>query len=177
MRSRQQQPATRGRPRCPQPILFQPRNPPAVAQRRPRIPHARKPKQRWRDSRSAHPKRPLRPDLSLEPPRGYPVSSSLSPVGDEPSCLTSNCSSTGDLRSSICDSGLFRQFAIPAATPSAQRQYVELPLDTPLSIEVGHDGIIGRRVSLCSGPIPSPENTVAQGIVGFNFLSHPSASF
>lgn len=64
--------------------------------------------------------------------------------------------------------GLFHQFTIGNAVPSSS--YVELPLDSPLSLEVGDDGIIGRRVSISSTTDSGPEVLLAEGIVGFNFL-------
>ncbi|KAJ4263033.1 hypothetical protein NW762_006646 [Fusarium torreyae] len=49
--------------------------------------------------------------------------------------------------------------------------FVELPLQGPLSLGVGGDGIIGRRVSLYSRLASGQDKIVAEGIVGFNFLS------
>lgn len=74
-------------------------------------------------------------------------------------------STTGDLRCQQTDCGLFRHFSLPVSNIPR-----DVALDAPLDIGVGGDGIIGRRVSLCSGPVASPDNTVAQGIVGFNFV-------
>lgn len=96
--------------------------------------------------------------------RGPPVNaSSLSTMDD-------------DLRSDVSDCGVFRQFALPASPLDATSYYVELSLDTPLTILIGGDGILTRQVSLCSGPIPSPENTIAQGILKINFLRKPQAA-
>lgn len=66
------------------------------------------------------------------------------------------------------DCGLFRQFMLPAARMS--NEYIELPLDLPLSLEVGNSGIIGRRVSLSSRLKSGSEVVIAEGIVGFNFF-------
>ncbi|GAB0134687.1 hypothetical protein EsDP_00003048 [Epichloe bromicola] len=75
---------------------------------------------------------------------------------------------TGDMTKAAGDCGLFRQFTIANAVPSSS--YVELPLDSPLSLEVGDGGIIGRRVSISSTTDSGPEVLLAEGIVGFNFL-------
>jgi hypothetical protein len=83
--------------------------------------------------------------------------------------LTLRHSSSGDLSRRPEDCGTFQQFRFPTATSSFNKEYIELPLDKPLSLEVGNDGIIGRRVSLYSRSAPS--RLVAEGIVGFNFLS------
>lgn len=41
----------------------------------------------------------------------------------------------------------------------------EMPLGAALSLNVGRDGIIGRRVSMMRG-----SELLADGIVGFNFI-------
>ena len=69
-------------------------------------------------------------------------------------------SSIGDLTQSASKCGLFRQFTLPRGSDA----FVELPLDVPLSLQVGGRGIIGRRVSL-----HARSELVAEGIVGFNF--------
>ncbi|KAF5979932.1 hypothetical protein FCOIX_5060 [Fusarium coicis] len=74
----------------------------------------------------------------------------------------------GDLTRNASECGLFRQFSLQT-TPTS-REYVELPLQGPLSLEVGGDGIIGRRVSVYSR-LASGDKIVAEGIVGFNFMS------
>lgn len=81
-------------------------------------------------------------------------------------------SSSGDLTLNASDCGLFRQFVLPASRIS--ENYIELPLDAPLSLEVGNTGIIGRRVSVSSHSESGPEVVIAEGIVGFNFLQQPS---
>jgi hypothetical protein len=81
--------------------------------------------------------------------------------------LTSR-SSSGDLTRNASECGLFRQFSLGA--PSKAHEYVELSLRGPLSLEVGGDGIIGRRVSVYSR-LASGDKIVAEGIVGFNFMS------
>ncbi|KAK9441543.1 hypothetical protein VB005_06184 [Metarhizium brunneum] len=80
--------------------------------------------------------------------------------------------SSGDMTRSAHDCGLFRQFVFPAARLS--NNYVEFPLSSPLSLEVGNGGIIGRRVSVSSRSESGPEVVIAEGIVGFNFLEQPS---
>lgn len=67
--------------------------------------------------------------------------------------------------------GLFRQFSLCRAVTASDDGFVELLLDAPLSLEVGNDGIIGRRVSLYSHSSPGPDMLVAEGVVGFNFHS------
>ncbi|KAF5580023.1 hypothetical protein FPCIR_10853 [Fusarium pseudocircinatum] len=80
--------------------------------------------------------------------------------------------SSGDLTRNASECGLFRQFSLQT-TPTS-REYVELPLQGPLSLEVGGDGIIGRRVSVYSR-LASGDKIVAEGIVGFNFMSQASS--
>lgn len=83
--------------------------------------------------------------------------------------LTSH-SSSGDPRTRIEDCGTFTRFGFPttAKSFSETQAFVELPLSKPLLLEVGNEGIIGRRVSLYAGA--SPSRVVAEGIVGVNFL-------
>ncbi|VUC37372.1 unnamed protein product [Clonostachys rosea] len=78
--------------------------------------------------------------------------------------------SSGDLTRNATDCGLLHQFTIPAKLTSQNGEFYELALDSPLSLAVGNDGIIGRRVSLCSGSRLDRDNIVAEGIVGFNFM-------
>ena len=80
-------------------------------------------------------------------------------------------SASGDLTRRASECGLFRQFALPSTAAAAcDGSFVELPLEAPLSLEVGGGGIIGRRVSLCSRRASGQEFVVAEGIVGFNFM-------
>ena len=83
----------------------------------------------------------------------------------------SHGSTSGDLTRSAQDCGLFRRFALSPRKASADSGFLELSLDEPLSLQVGSDGIIGRRVSLMSGT----DTMVAEGIVGFNFLQPQAA--
>ncbi|OAA51949.1 hypothetical protein NOR_00542 [Metarhizium rileyi] len=80
--------------------------------------------------------------------------------------------SSGDLTKSAHDCGLFRQFVLHASGLS--HPYMELPLSSPLSLEVGNSGIIGRRVSVSSRSDSGPDVIIAEGIVGFNFLEQTS---
>lgn len=77
-------------------------------------------------------------------------------------------SSTGDLTKSVCDSGLFRQFRLPARWLRADT--LEVALDRPVSLMVGGDGIIGRRVSMLGERGLTEETLLADGIVGFNSI-------
>lgn len=83
--------------------------------------------------------------------------------------------SSGDLTRSADACGLFRRFALPASAIAltSHGRFLELSLDEPLSLEVGKDGIIGRRVSLFSGSSLGRDKVIAEGIVGFNFLQKP----
>ncbi|KAI9155143.1 hypothetical protein HJFPF1_07717 [Paramyrothecium foliicola] len=77
---------------------------------------------------------------------------------------------SGDMTRKAGDCGMFRQFVLPSTITVCNDDFVELALDKPLSLAVGNDGIIGRRVSLCSRPSCGTQEVVAEGIVGFNFL-------
>ena len=81
---------------------------------------------------------------------------------------------TGDLTKPLCDSGLMQQFTLARSSSSSssprtttttttKEDGVEMALGEALSLNVGHDGIIGRRVSMRKG-----EELLADGIVGFN---------
>ncbi|KAK4153050.1 hypothetical protein C8A00DRAFT_43987 [Chaetomidium leptoderma] len=80
---------------------------------------------------------------------------------------------TGDLTKPLCDSGLMQQFTLArssssspgSATTTTKEEGVEMALGEALWLNVGHDGIIGRRVSMRKG-----EELLADGIVGFNSL-------
>ncbi|UPL02205.1 hypothetical protein LCI18_013139 [Fusarium solani-melongenae] len=122
-------------------------------------------------------------DLAFHTP-GCPGNSSATHARLTPSdeCDIKNLSdlrvvihSSGDMTRKASDCGLFRQFALPATQPTPRNTFVELPLERPLSLEVGDDGIIGRRVSLYSRLGSGQDKIVAEGIVGFNFLSEASS--
>ena len=81
----------------------------------------------------------------------------------------------GDLTKRANDCGRFRQFPLPPVASCRRSDFTELPLETPLSLEVGNEGIIGRRVSLCSRQSSGPDLVVAEGIVGFNYLAATNA--
>lgn len=87
--------------------------------------------------------------------------------------LLTSRSSIGDMTKAASDCGLFHQFTLPAT--NLRNKYIELPLERPLSLEVGKDGIIGRRVSMFSRRESGPDIVLAEGIVGYNFLEHRSA--
>ncbi|KAL6854496.1 hypothetical protein J3F83DRAFT_754726 [Trichoderma novae-zelandiae] len=78
--------------------------------------------------------------------------------------------SSGDPRTRTEDCGTFEKFGFPttAESFSETQAFVELALSKPLLLEVGSEGIIGRRVSLYAGG--SASRVVAEGIVGVNFL-------
>ncbi|RGP65795.1 hypothetical protein FSPOR_7056 [Fusarium sporotrichioides] len=75
----------------------------------------------------------------------------------------------GDMTRKASECGLFRQFSLQ--TPPNPNDFVESQLQGPLSLEVGGDGIIGRRVSVYSRLATGQNKIVAEGIVGFNFMS------
>ncbi|KAK4234283.1 hypothetical protein C8A03DRAFT_47351 [Achaetomium macrosporum] len=75
---------------------------------------------------------------------------------------------TGDLTKPLSDSGLLRRFILrrPGSGSGGNDDGVEMRLPgEALSLNVGNDGIIGRRVSMMRG-----NEVLADGIVGFNFL-------
>ncbi|KAL2754194.1 hypothetical protein ACRALDRAFT_1076030 [Sodiomyces alcalophilus JCM 7366] len=92
---------------------------------------------------------------------------------------------SGDLTQRPEDCGHFCQisFSRSAASLIEDGQALEIPLCTPISLEVGSEGIIGRRVSLfrnlheeTSSPSPTRlTGAVAEGIVGFNFFQPVSS--
>ncbi|OTB04996.1 hypothetical protein M426DRAFT_320305 [Hypoxylon sp. CI-4A] len=76
---------------------------------------------------------------------------------------------TGDLTQSAIISPFLYKFSM-ARCPSKQQegqeyQPIEVPLSHPMKIEVGGDGIIGRRVTLWSKHAVDP---IAEGIIGYN---------
>ncbi|KZL85830.1 hypothetical protein CI238_05749 [Colletotrichum incanum] len=76
---------------------------------------------------------------------------------------------SGDLTRRPEDCGLFRRIAFSSASVLENGSTVELALQSPISLQVGDDGIIGRRVSVF--PKSEMENACAEGIVGFNFVN------
>ncbi|KAL0932671.1 uncharacterized protein CTRU02_211634 [Colletotrichum truncatum] len=76
---------------------------------------------------------------------------------------------SGDLTRTREDCGLFHRFALSDATVLDDGSILELALQKPISLQVGDDGIIGRRVSILSGA--GMDSAVAEGIVGFNFVN------
>ncbi|ATY64252.1 hypothetical protein A9K55_003832 [Cordyceps militaris] len=75
----------------------------------------------------------------------------------------------GDLTKSASDCGLFRQLRLSARS-SSEAWEEGCPLDTALSLQVGADGIIGRRVSVYGEEADGRSGRVvlAEGIVGYN---------
>jgi hypothetical protein len=69
---------------------------------------------------------------------------------------------TGDLTKPLADAGLMQQFTLRTSNTSTE---TETALGAALSLQVGSDGIIGRRVSMRRGG-----ELLADGIVGFNSL-------
>lgn len=51
---------------------------------------------------------------------------------------------------------------------------MEMMLESPVSLEVGGGGLIGRRISVFSGA--AKKQLLAEGIVGFNFAMPAGAS-
>ena len=77
---------------------------------------------------------------------------------------------TGDLTKPLSDAGLMQQFTLPSSVPSSEGGVeMMMPLGAALSLQVGSDGIIGRRVSMRRG-----EELLADGIVGFNTSFSPA---
>lgn len=92
-------------------------------------------------------------------------------------------SATGDLRQEAQDRDVFRRvdFSVAEAVLDGDMQGVELVLERPISLAVGNDGIIGRRVSAftrrSSSISPSDDVSdgfLAVGIVGINFAPPPA---
>ncbi|KAH8882292.1 hypothetical protein GQ53DRAFT_460056 [Thozetella sp. PMI_491] len=73
---------------------------------------------------------------------------------------------TGDMTKPVQDCGLLHQFRLSRALRQASG--FEMPLDKPLSLEIGGAGILGRRVSMLQDGTPSENRFLADGIVGFN---------
>ncbi|KAI1430820.1 hypothetical protein GGR50DRAFT_690198 [Xylaria sp. CBS 124048] len=95
-------------------------------------------------------------------PSAEPHSSNLA----EP-CLV-KIHETGDLTSSATASPIWASFSLkPAASAPGdeENQPIVVELERPVKIEVGVDGIIGRRVSLWTHRGMGP---VAEGIIGYN---------
>ncbi|KAK4209156.1 hypothetical protein QBC37DRAFT_430773 [Rhypophila decipiens] len=78
---------------------------------------------------------------------------------------------SGDLTKPVSESGLLQQFALPLP-PSHNLELTTTQLETSVSLEVGGDGIIGRRVTIHQG-----RKHLADGIVGFNSAPILPSSF
>ncbi|KAH6641306.1 hypothetical protein F5144DRAFT_618869 [Chaetomium tenue] len=113
----------------------------------------------------------------FQPATAKPTTSCKSPFDDD--SLLVSIHLTGDLTKPLADAGLMQQFTLrspPSSTPSSpinsphddgvpNGYFEETALGAALSLQVGSDGIIGRRVSMRRG-----EELLADGIVGFNSL-------
>ncbi|TLD16477.1 uncharacterized protein PgNI_02139 [Pyricularia grisea] len=82
---------------------------------------------------------------------------------------------SGDFTRCAEDCGLFRSFDFQSAVLVDGGLALEMELPHPMEIQVGDNGIIGRRVSMrrMSGgeSMHSQQLSTAEGIVGFNFLA------
>ncbi|KAI1469490.1 uncharacterized protein F4812DRAFT_423293 [Daldinia caldariorum] len=75
---------------------------------------------------------------------------------------------TGDLTRSAIMSPFLHKFNMArtdSTLQSDQGRSIEVPLTHPMNIEVGGDGIIGRRVTLWLQGAVDP---IAEGIIGYN---------
>ncbi|KAL8302520.1 hypothetical protein RB597_002739 [Gaeumannomyces tritici] len=81
---------------------------------------------------------------------------------------------SGDLSMPARECGLLRTFVLEHAAELGNGSAMELELATPMSIQVGDDGIIGRRVSIlgqaADWAVETLGASMAEGIVGFNFM-------
>ncbi|KAK1995982.1 hypothetical protein LX36DRAFT_682688 [Colletotrichum falcatum] len=75
---------------------------------------------------------------------------------------------SGDLTRRPEDCGFFHRIAFSGASLFENGSAAELALQRPISLQVGDDGIIGRRVSVFSGS--ETQDACAEGIIGFNFV-------
>ncbi|KAI1384377.1 uncharacterized protein F4822DRAFT_361960 [Hypoxylon trugodes] len=95
-------------------------------------------------------------------------SSISSSVSDIDTCIV-GIHETGDLTKSAIISPFLYKFSIPQGRPTSQDSWqersIEVPLSHPMKIEVGGDGIIGRRVTIWSQHAVDP---IAEGIIGYN---------
>ena len=80
-------------------------------------------------------------------------------------------STTGDLRQDIDKCETLHHFKFRATKSASGSTAFQAQFDDPMSLQVGSDGIIGGRVSLCSASGLSSEKIIAEGIVGHNFFS------
>lgn len=86
-------------------------------------------------------------------------------------------STGGDLTKRASDCGLFRRLRLSARDTAAGGAFWEWPLSQSLSLQVGSDGIIGRRVSVYADEGRETDGAVlAEGIVGFNSWAAERAS-
>ncbi|OTA60839.1 hypothetical protein K449DRAFT_383592 [Hypoxylon sp. EC38] len=76
---------------------------------------------------------------------------------------------TGDLTKSAIISPFLYKFSMAQdhsiSQNDRQERSIEVPLSHPMKIEVGGDGIIGRRVTIWSQHASDP---IAEGVIGYN---------
>ncbi|KAI0006896.1 hypothetical protein F4779DRAFT_543233 [Xylariaceae sp. FL0662B] len=74
---------------------------------------------------------------------------------------------TGDLTRSAIISPFLHKFSMTQGCPEpdGRQRSMEVELSHPMKIEVGGDGIIGRRVTMWA---PNAMDPVAEGIIGYN---------
>ena len=73
---------------------------------------------------------------------------------------------------------MFRHISFSHADADGEDGAVRLALRVPVALQVGDGGIIGRRVSVFARRQKSAtwDEAVAEGIIGFNFMSRPTAA-
>ena len=79
-------------------------------------------------------------------------------------------SKTGDLLREIEECGNFYEFPLQSVSIANKEgaRAIDVALATPVSLKVGNEGIIGRRVSLFSTSPTASRRLVAEGVIGFN---------
>lgn len=76
---------------------------------------------------------------------------------------------SGDLTRPHQDCGQFQRFNFSDACVLDDASTLELVLDKPIPLQVGEEGIIGRKVSIFAKS--RMDEALAEGIVGFNFMT------
>ncbi|KAL1856891.1 hypothetical protein VTK73DRAFT_8214 [Phialemonium thermophilum] len=82
--------------------------------------------------------------------------------------------SSGDLTRPTDESTLLHRFALPDSW--ARGEVADVALDKPVSLSIGGEGIIGRRVSMDQARAGGREPLLADGVVGYNSLAMATAS-
>ncbi|KAI5863294.1 hypothetical protein GGS23DRAFT_525465 [Durotheca rogersii] len=97
-----------------------------------------------------------------------PGEDARSSLGDIDACVVI-IHETGDLTTSAIISPVLCRFSLARGrwilSEDDRERSIEVPLSHPMRIEVGGEGIIGRRVTLWSEQSSSP---AAEGIIGYN---------